>query len=820
MAKLSDEEVLSILERERNQARDFASGQLGKERRMAYEYYYGKPFGNEEEGQSQVVSQLTAEVIDSALPPLLTIFAASDDAIKCEPRGEGDSDSAEQATDICRHVFWTQNNGFLILYEAIKDALLQKTGVIKYYWDVTETVKVEFYDGITEQQVTMLVSDPQVDIEQADGYPDPSFPQQMMAPPPAMPQQPMGAMPQQPVSQAAQGMPGPQVPPPPPMLYNVKVRRKAKSGQVRLDVIPPEEVLVSTRARTPDPQKTPYIGIRTRKTLSQLIDMGYAKNIVTNLRSSDQLQDTDGERMARGMRTGTVDFDPQDSNTPSENPSMREVWYNEEYALIDRDGDGIAELRACCSVGDTLLHDEEIERVPLAVLTPKIMPHEFYGVSLADDTMDLQLLKSTLWRQMLQNLYHTNNPMQYVIEGQVEVDDLLNPRPGNVVRGRVPGGVTPLTVPFVAGESFQMIEFLEKETEGRSGINRYGNTPSLNPDSLNKTLGGAEIAVEKSNERLLLIARTFAETGIKQLFQGILWLLSKHQDKAMTIRLRNKWVEVDPRAWQTEYDFSVNVGLGSGSKDQQVQHMMLYAQALQQGQAMGLVTPKNGYKFLADLGKHLGFKNSEEDYVTDPTAPDDPSNPKPQPQPSPQEKVAQINAQATMQQHQADMMADQQKFQAQAQIDAQAKDKDVAVQREKIQMEAASKQQEQQNALQIQAQNDARDDARAEREHQRALVEMEKEFQFKYDEMHLKYQFEADQREKDRMAQVAQTAHTNDTNAKTTMHTNQTQAAASQEGNKHVQNLAKTIKQALSAPKKVKRGADGQMTVVPTNPTE
>ncbi len=463
------------------------------------------------------------------------------------------------------------------------------------------------------------------------------------------------------------------------------------------------------------------------------------------LRSDSTLDDSTGERVARQFRTGSVTYDTEDSNTPSENPSMREVWYNEEYAQIDADGDGIAELMSCCSVGDVLLHSEEIERVPLAVITPKIMPHEFYGVSLADDTLDLQLLKSTLWRQMLDNLYQVNHPMQYVIDGQVEVDDLLSPRPGGIVRGRVPGGVTPLTIPFVAGQSFQMIEFLEQETESRSGISRYGNSPSLNPDSLNKTLGGAEIAVEKSNARLQLIARTFAETGIKQLFQGILWLLSKHQDKPLTIRIRNKWVDVDPRAWSTEYDFSVNVGLGSGSKDQQMQHMMMYGQVLTQAQAMGLVTPKNGYQYVADFGKVLGFKDTDK-YVTDPAAPPDPSNPKPEPPPPVQVQVAQIAAQSDMQKMQASQQMDGQKMQA-----------EMGMKQQELQMTAAAKQQEQQSALALQASNDQRDAQAQQMEHERKVQQMQLDHQFKYDEMAAKFQFEAAQKELDRQSQERST---------------------------------------------------------------
>src|SRR6185503_6907292 len=173
--KLDDDELLALLERERNAARDFITGEIGYQRRLAYEYYYGKPFGNEETGRSQIVSQLVSEVIDSALPDIIKVFAGSDTAVECQPRNAEDVDAAQQATDVCNYVFWTQNNGFLLLYEGIKDALLQKTGVWKYYWDEPITVVTESYKGQTLDQITLLQEDPEVEIIGASSYPDPSY---------------------------------------------------------------------------------------------------------------------------------------------------------------------------------------------------------------------------------------------------------------------------------------------------------------------------------------------------------------------------------------------------------------------------------------------------------------------------------------------------------------------------------------------------------------------------------------------------------------------------------------------------------------------
>lgn len=651
---MSDDELLSLLERERNAARDFTMGQIGQERRMAYEYYYGKPFGNEETGRSQIVSQLVAEVVDTALPDVIKVFAGSEDAVECVPRNAEDVEAAQQATDICNYVFWTQNNGFLLLYEGVKDAFLQKTGVWKYYWDTEVKVSTESYQGLVIDQLTMLMQDPQIEVVAQTAYPDPSAP------------------PMVPAAQAMQGgmVPGqPQQPGPsaPAMLYDVQIRRKKTSGKVCITCIAPEEVLISPRARSIDPQSAPYIGIRTRKTLSDLIDMGYDPEVVMDLHSDAQTLDWNEERTARVQRTGSVEFLDGD-DTDGKNPSMREVWYNEEYILVDRDGDGIAERRSVCSVGSTLLHDEVIERVPLAIITPKIMPHEFFGISLADDCMDLQLLKSTLWRQSLDNIYISNNPRTIILDGQANIDDILTPTPGGVIRETTPGSIRPYEVPFTAAQSFQMIEFLEQETQGRTGIDRMAQSPALNPDVMQQTVGGANIALTKAQSRLELICRTFAETGIRQLFQGILWLLSKHQDKAMVARIRNKFVAVDPRAWNTEYDFVINVGLGTGSKDQQMAHMTMFGGVLEKLAAQGLVTPKNGYNFGAEYGKILGFKDVDK-FITDPLAPPDPANPKPPPQPNPLIQAEQIKAQAAQQIAQVKQQADAQVAAAKAQAD-------------------------------------------------------------------------------------------------------------------------------------------------------
>jgi hypothetical protein len=617
---LTDEELLSVLQRERDAARDLLSGQIGKERQIAYDYYYGKPFGNEEPSGSKIVAQVVSEQIDSALPEIIKVFAGSDEAVQCSPRGPEDVEAAQQATDLCNYVFWTQNDGFLNTYQGVKNALLMKIGGWKYWWDKSPTVSEESYQGLTMEQLTLLQQDPEVEIVGAS----PS------------PMDPNG------------------------QLLDVTLRRKKEKGQIRIESVQPEEVLLSPRANTINPQKMAYIGTRTKKTLSDLVEMGYEVKDVEDLRSDDT--DLEDAQYTRDARIGATDSNDESSG----NPMMREVWYNEEYIRIDRDGDGIAELRLCCSVGDTLLHDEVVEHVQIALGTPKIMPGEAIGVSLADEVADLQLLKSTLWRETLNNFYSVNRPRYGVVEGQVNLDDILNPLPGGPIRMQNPTALMPLPGISVVGDSLPLIEYTEQEIEGRAGIGRHYQ--GLNPDALNKTATGMQILDTRSQARVEMICRILAEPMFKGLFQGILYLLGKHQDQAMTLRIRNQWKQVDPRAWKTQYDFTVNVGLGSGNKQQQLQQLMVLGQILQASAQAGVVTPKNAYYYAAEAFKLAGRKDYDR-FITDPTSPDDPSNPRPPQQPPIELQVEEAKAKTQLQLKQADMQGEGMKLQAQAQTD-------------------------------------------------------------------------------------------------------------------------------------------------------
>jgi hypothetical protein len=630
--QLTDEDVLQAVDREIAAAAQYVGDKIAYERRVAYEYYNGMPFGNEEEGKSQVVSQLVMEVIDSMLPDLLKIFTGGERVVDFIARSAEVEKAGlhEQAAEVCNYVLMSQNNGFLILYSALKDALLQKTGVIHYFWHVEQSVSQENYEYLTQGDILFLQQDKGVEIVAAQQNP--------------------------PVMGQAQGEP----------TWNVTIKRTKDSGKVRLECVPPEQFLVTDRADTMDVQEVPFVCRRQELTKSDLVEMGYPVETVRDLTSGNDAVSTVSteERLAREYRTGAQRGASLKGNeSESNDPMQSTVVYTESFIRLDVDGDGISELRRVCKVGDEILYNEPTERVPFAVGTPKIMPHEFIGVSVADDVADLQLLKSTLWRQTLDNLYQTNNPRLVVIENMVELDDVMSPSPGGMIRATGPGAVEPIVVPMAAQHSLSMIEFLEQEVEGRTPVSRYYQ--GLDPKSLNKTATGVNILTSRSQARLELVARIFSETLIKDLFKGILWLLAKHQHESMIVRLRGEYTPIDPRAWTTEYDLQANVALGAGNKQEQMAMLTAIEQAQTAavgGGGLGLVvTPKNIYNLQAKKALLAGYKDPGA-FWTDPG-----DKPPPQPGPPKELLVEQERQKGKQQEQQMSMMAEQQK----AQLDAQ-----------------------------------------------------------------------------------------------------------------------------------------------------
>ena len=584
--KMTDDMLLSIIDREVNQSTSY-SGELSEQRRKAMEYYNGEPFGNEIEGRSSVVSTDVMDVIEWTIPILMKIFGSGDQVGRFEPQNPEDVESAEQATDYCNYVFFRENEGFKLLYDVMKDALLSKTGILKVVWKDDEEVEREAYEGLSDEEFQLLVMDDAVEVVEHTAFGGEAIESNDET--------------MQEVEQVETI----------PTQHNVTIMRSVSKGKVDIEVVAPEEFYISRTARTIEDAS--FVCHRTSYTVSQLIEMGFEDAADY---SSEDDQRYDQEYVARNFRDNSLSSIPSDES----DASMREIWIDEAYIKCDWNGDGISEIRKVWKTGDRVISNEEVDRIPFTSICPLPMPHKFYGFSIADIVMDLQLIKSTLWRNILDNIYHLNNGRFECLDGRVNMDDLLTNRPAGVVRVKEMGAVRRLDAPDIGKAPYEMLNYIDTVRDGRTGITKFNQ--GLDANVLQSNTATAYMQqMQSSQARIELIARMFAETGIKEMFMMIYELLQKHSDKAKVVRLKNKWVEVDPASWRTKTDFTVRVGLGNGSRDQNMVHLQTLAQMQEKVVAAGgmglLVTPKNIYNTMKEIGLNMGLKNIEE-FLTDP----------------------------------------------------------------------------------------------------------------------------------------------------------------------------------------------------------
>jgi hypothetical protein len=648
---MEQNDLKSILQAEIDDAIGYIETETVDQRKQALQAYLRQPYGNEVEGKSQIVTGEVAEAIDGALPSLVRIFTGSDQIVVFEPQGPQDEASAKQATDYCNWVFHRDNEGVAILHDWFKDALLQKNGIVKAFWEDKEDITKERYFDLSNDELAMLMSDESMEIVEQDTTDFPIF-------------DPNG---QPVIDQMGQPVMG--------STHNVVVQKKKKSGKVRIENVPPEEFLISKKARTI--ADSPFVAHRQMLTRSTLIAMGFNKEQVEGLQMDDALAYTP-ERVVR-FSAGEQPYQVQ-----TDDPSMQEIEVFECYIKTDIDGKGIATLTQVFYASNEILQDEkgkemieEVDYVPFHSICPIPIPHKFFGNSLADRTTDIQLIKTTITRQMLDNLYLTNNARVVAVEGQVNLDDLLTSTAGGVIRAKSPNAVQQLVVQNVASQAFPMLQYLDSVQSKRTGVSDASQ--GLDPSILQNVTAAAVASMQQAGAgKIELMARIFAETGVKSLFKGILHLLCKYQDKPRLVRMRGEFVEFDPRTWANQYDVAINVGLGAGNRQEQM--AMLSMIVAKQEQLIGQYGPANPYvspaQYRNTLGRMVetaGFKDSAEFYkAITPEQDQAMSNPPPQQQQMPPEVQALMaKTQAEIQANQAKAQADMQLQQQQMQIDAQ-----------------------------------------------------------------------------------------------------------------------------------------------------
>jgi hypothetical protein len=483
-------------------------------------------------------------------------------------------------------MFTKDNSGWEILYSWFTDALLSKNGIVKVWWEEYDEAQREEYTHLDDMEFNLLISNNDVEVIEHTPYQE-------------------GEM---------------------EMYNDVVISRRRAIGRVKIENVPPSEFLISRDAKTI--QDARFVCHRVQKTLSELRELYPDKDIDVETLGSGEDDDFSlfGEKAARHEVDNSFHFNIGESEREE---ALRQYWLHESFLQTDYNGDGIVELRKVCTVGDYVLANDEIDSVPFVSITPIKIPHKFFGVSVADLVMDLQLYKSVLMRNLLDNMYNQNFGRYAVLEGQANLDDLLTQRPGGVVRVKSPNAVMPLATPPLEPYSFQMLEYLDGVRESRAGVSKMSQGINDNALTSHTTATAVNAVMGAAQSRVELIARNFAETGVKDLMITIYTLLMKNQDHQRVVMLRNQWVPVRPDSWNDKMDCTVSVALGSGNKDQQMMHLSRMLQFAGEAMKGGLkiVTEQNMYNLGAALVKAMGFQNVN-DFLTDPsTAPQQPDQP-------------------------------------------------------------------------------------------------------------------------------------------------------------------------------------------------
>ena len=602
---MSEGELQSVVASYISDAIQYIDDEISPIRAESTKYYRGDRFGNEVDGRSQVVSRDVRDSVQAVLPSMMRVFFGSEQAVEFVPRNANDIGMAEQATDYVNYILQQDNDAIAIFYSVFKDALMNKGGFVKWWWDDSIEVHTHTFEGLDEGAFGLLLEEEGVEAVSVEAQPAPGIP------------------PEQLQQMEAQGQRVPQV-------YDVEIKRRRKSNKVKIETMPPEEFFVDAAATSLDDAMV--VGHRTMSTVSDLVALGYDRDMLDDHLSDEFAFVDSDEYIAR--------YADSDTPGPVSAYERRRVLYVEAWCYIDYDGDGIAELRRVCTVGNNyeVVNNEPADSIPFAMFACDPEPHVFFGSDIADLTKDIQRIKSAVLRGMLDSLSFALYPRTGIVEGMVDIDDVMNPEVGSIIRMRQPGMVQQLNVPFLGKDAFPMIAYLDAMKEARTG--QTAASQGLDPDVLQSTTRAAVTAtIRGAEQHLEMMARLFADS-MRRMFKGILNIVITHQDRERVVRLRDEWVPVDPRVWDSSMDCSVNVGLGSGMTDERL--AVLGQVVAQQKEILEKLGPSNPLvslgQFRHTLAKMLeisGYPDSNQffkplplDY--EPPPPEQPSKPSPE----------------------------------------------------------------------------------------------------------------------------------------------------------------------------------------------
>lgn len=583
-------------------------GDLSNERATAIDYYLGKNVEPAPDGRSQVVDRSVYETIQWIKPSLARIFASGDDVVELPPVGPEDEEGAKQEAQYLNYIVLQRNNWFQLFDTACTDALLNKAGYFYPYQEKRRQIEIEKYERQTQEGIALILQD-KVDVLSIKEYPDPDY-----KPQPMMQQGPQGPVP---VVDPMTGQPAMQ---PAPMLYDLEIRRTNEEKRYCILALPPERIKVAKTTTTVQLRDCTYFEYWDYPTLSDLRADGY--KVDDDIAGDPEAQPEEDTARDQYNENAWANDDQVD-------PAMKRVRCRWIWIRHDYDEDGIAELQYVVVVGRKVLHREEVNRIPIAVMCADPMPHRHVGLCPADSVTDVQRIKTVILRQGLDNLHLSNNPRTYVNPGMVNLDDMLVSRPGGVVRGKGQFGVdiAPMPVPFVFPQAMEGLEYMDQVRENRTGTNRYFT--GIDQNALNKTATGIQQLSTMAAQRVEQIARHLAN-GVEELFAILHEVILKSGHQQEVVKLRGKWAQVNPAEWRRRTDFKISVGYAAGNKDAMVARLQLIAQKQTEAIQLGLpiVQPRNLYETNVELTKAADMATPER-FWTDPATVPPPGPPQP-----------------------------------------------------------------------------------------------------------------------------------------------------------------------------------------------
>lgn len=590
MAKLDDDKILKIINTELSASVGGSENDsIEMNRRKAMSTYLGDA-GEVDDGKSSVVSTDVADAIEWIMPEVVKAFTQNNEVVTFDPVSANDRSQAEMESRFVYDVLMKDNNGFIVIHNFVKDALMQKNGFIKVFYDDKSEVTKEDYTGLTEPEVLMLQSDPEIEIT---GLTEEVFETENNS----------------------------------MTVFNVNCTRRHFDGKVSVIPVAPEDFRVNRMHNSPDVSTARFCAHTFLKTKSDLLEDGFDKKIIEELPSDNmELREQQLYRFSMMGETTQIDI-----NTGDDSQTLYEV--SECYIRIDIDGDGIAERCKITVAGINnathILEIEEVDSWPFISATAIMMSHKLFGLSIYDRLKEIQAQKTALWRNILDNMYLQNNQRTIVIEGQANLDDLLISRPGGIIRAKTPNAVQPYTTPPLSGDAYRMMDYLDQVRAGRSGVSPEG---SIHDSAMGDNVGsqGLDRLLTQKEELVGLMIRVFAETGIKPLCNRIRDLLVQHVDVIQHYEFHGEWQQVVPSKWIARTKSTVRVGTGSGNRKEQAAALMQvlgFQEKILQNPAQALVSEQQVFAALNDFAKFSGMPGAGA-YFLDPNSPEGQQNKK------------------------------------------------------------------------------------------------------------------------------------------------------------------------------------------------